>query len=300
MLHDTNSSRIPDRHSEPVTVVIPAFNEEKTVAEVIREIREHVPLARVLVIDDGSTDGTRGAAEQAGADVISHPLNKGNGACIKTALRSVPGGIVAILDGDGQHNPAELPGMLEHLERFDLVVGYRTFAQGEGSCLRNFGNVVLRRLASFLAERDIPDLTSGFRAFRHDKATAFMHLYPNGYSFPSTSTLAFIAAGFDVDFIPINVRARQSDTESKLRPFRDGFRFLQFILRIITMSNPNKIFFPVGLVMVFLGILLTIRNLILFGQFSSGVVLLLAGGMNIIFFGLVLDQFAVLLRQRRD
>ncbi|MDD3472900.1 MAG: hypothetical protein PHS86_08965, partial [Syntrophaceae bacterium] len=151
-----------------------------------------------------------------------------------------------------------------------------------------------------LSERDITDLTSGFRAFKHDIACRFMHIYPNGYSFPSTSTLSFLMSGYNVDFIPIDVKKRPSNTQSKLRPFRDGFRFLMFILRIITLANPNRIFFPTGLIMVFLGLLITIRNLILFQQFSSGAVLFLAGGINTIFFGLILDQFASLRLRERD
>jgi glycosyltransferase involved in cell wall biosynthesis len=281
-------------------VVIPAYNEEKTVAEVIRGVRQVFPEARILVIDDGSADATAQEARNEGADVISHPLNKGNGAAIKTALRNIPGGRVAVIDGDGQHDPGDLVRLLGELERYDLVVGARSFTNGDGAPLRNVGNILLRRLASFLAEQNVPDLTSGLRAFRHSVAVRFLHIYPNGYSFPSTSTLSFITAGYNVGFVPVRVRRRPAETESKLRPFRDGFRFLMFMLRIITLANPNKIFFPTGLLMVVAGIALTIRNLILFAQFSGGTVLFLAGGLNVIFFGLVLDQFASLRLQERD
>jgi glycosyltransferase involved in cell wall biosynthesis len=274
-----------------ITIVIPAYNEEKTIADVVRGVMANAPDARVLVIDDGSTDNTLKRATDAGAEVIRHPTNKGNGACLKTALRSLKGGIIAVLDADGQHDPKELPRILDQLKDFDLVVGARNFSNQEGSPLRNLGNRLLRGLASFLAERDIPDLTSGFRAFRHEVAIKFLHLYPNGYSFPSTSTLSFITAGYNVTFTPIAVNSRPVHTKSKLRPFRDGFRFIMFILRIITMTNPNKIFLPAGLIMVLMGIFLTVRNLILFQQFS---------GINIIFFGLILDQFASLRLQERD
>jgi len=289
-----------NRSEEPVTVVIPAYNEEKTVGNVIREVLRNVPDARILVIDDGSRDATARVARDAGADVISHPLNKGNGAAVKTALRAIPGGRVAILDGDGQHDPKDLGRLIAGLDDFDLVVGARSFTNDNGSLLRNFGNIFLGRLASFLAEQAIPDLTSGFRAFRHNVAVKFLHIYPNGYSFPSTSTLSFITAGYNVGFVPIEARPRPPETYSKLNPFRDGFRFIMFMLRIITLANPNKIFFPTGLVMILAGIVLTIRNLILFAQFSGGTVLFLAGGINIIFFGLVLDQFASLRLQERD
>jgi glycosyltransferase involved in cell wall biosynthesis len=283
-----------------VTIVIPAFNEEKTIADVIHRVRRSVPEARILVIDDGSSDATVQEAGSAGAEVISHPLNKGNGAAIKTALRAISGGLVAIVDGDGQHDPQYLPQLLSKLDRFDLVVGSRSFTNSEGSMLRNVGNLILRRLASFLSEQKIPDLTSGFRAFRHSVAARFLHLYPNGYSFPSTSTLSFISAGYNVAFVPIQVQHRPPETVSKLRPFRDGFNFIMFIMRIITLANPNKIFFPTGLVLVLAGIALTIRNLVLFAQFSGGTVLFLAGGINIIFFGLILDQFATLRLKERD
>jgi glycosyltransferase involved in cell wall biosynthesis len=285
---------------QEITVVIPAFNEEQTVGAVVREVLKHVPQARVLVVDDGSTDGTAREALDAGAFVVSHPLNKGNGASIKTALRSIDGGIVAIVDGDGQHDPADLPAMLEKLGEFDLVVAARSFGNGNGRPLRNTGNIFLRFLASFLAEQKIPDLTGGFRAFRHDVAIRFLHVYPNGYSFPSTSTLCFVTAGYNVGFVPTRVRDRHNDTRSKLHPFRDGLRFLQFILRIISMANPNKVFFPTGLFMVLVGLILTVRSLMLFVQFSSGGVLFLAGGINVIFFGLVLDQFASIRIQERD
>ncbi|MGB6063286.1 MAG: glycosyltransferase family 2 protein [Desulfomonilaceae bacterium] len=282
------------------TVVIPAFNEEDTIGEVVLGVRKSLPEASILVIDDGSSDSTASIAREAGAEVISHPLNKGNGAAIKTALRTINGGLVVVLDGDGQHDPEDLPTLLNGLNKYDLVVGTRSFTAKEGSMLRNIGNIILRKLASFLAEQDIPDLTSGFRAFRHHIAAKFMHIYPNGYSFPSTSTLSFITAGYNVAFMPIRARRRPAHTESKLHPFRDGFRFIMFILRIITMANPNKIFFPVGLAMVIAGIILTIRNLILFAQFSGGTVLFLAGGINIIFFGLILDQFALLRLQDHE
>jgi len=227
-------------------------------------------------------------------------LNKGNGASIKTALRAISGGAVAVIDADGQHDPWELPKLLERLGTYDMVVGARSFARGAGSILRNIGNIALSNLASFLSEQKVWDLTSGFRAFRHDKACRFLHVYPNGYSFPSTSALCFIGAGYNVDFVPVTVRPREKGAKSKLHPFRDGFRFLQLMLRIITLSNPNKLFFPAGLLMSIVGVAITVRSLILFAQFSGGAVLFLAGGVNILFFGLVLDQFASLRLQERD
>ena len=233
-----NSVGCANQADDIVTVVIPAFNEEKTIADVIHRVRQYVPEARILVIDDGSSDTTAAEAGNAGADVISHPLNKGNGAAVKTALRAIPGGRVAIVDGDGQHDAQDLPQLLRKLDQFDLVVGARSFSNGEGSVLRTVGNLLLRRLASFLSEQKIPDLTSGFRAFRHSVAARFLHLYPNGYSFPSTSTLSFISAGYNVAFVPIEARRRAPETVSKLRPFRDGFNFIMFMFRTRSSFRP--------------------------------------------------------------
>ncbi len=222
--HTDKFPRSDGPRNNMVTVVIPAYNEDKTIADVIRGVKKAVHQAEVLVIDDGSTDATARVAEEAGARVICHPLNKGNGAAIKTALRAIDGGLVAIIDGDGQHDPEMLPELLNRLDRFDLVVGARSFTVDNGSGLRNAGNIFLSKLASFLSEQRVPDLTSGFRAFRHEIATKFLHIYPNGYSFPSTSTLCFITAGFNVSFVPIRARHRAPGTNSKLHPFRDGFR----------------------------------------------------------------------------
>lgn len=285
---------------ETITVVIPAYNEEKTIGQVVRAAKASVPTAKILVIDDGSTDNTAREASLSGAEVVSHPLNKGNGAALKTAIRAINGGLVAVIDADGQHDPADLPRLLEQLSTYDLVVGSREFSESNGSFLRNLGNIILSSVASFLSEQRIPDLTSGFRAFKHEIASKFLHIYPNGYSFPSTCTLCFITSGYNVLFLPTRVSQRPPMTKSKLHPFRDGFRFLMFIMRIITLANPNKIFFPTGLGMFLVGIFFTLRSLILFAQFSSASVLFLAGGVNIIFFGLVLDQFAALRFQDRN
>ncbi len=283
-----------------VTVVIPAFNEKKTIADVINGVRRHLPLASILVVDDGSVDGTAEAAVTAGATVISHPLNKGNGASIKTAIRAVGTGVIAVIDADGQHDPADLPKLVGMLANYDLVVGARSFNSAQGLPLRNLGNRILSGLASFLSEQKISDLTCGFRVFKRDVAARFLHVYPNGYSFPSTSTLCFITAGYNVRFEPVRAKHRPTETKSNLKPFRDGFKFLTLILRIISLANPNKLFFPAGLFLLICGIILTIRNLVMFAQFSGGTVLFLAGGVNIIFFGLILDQFASLRIQERD
>lgn len=284
-------------HKASVSVIVPVYNERETVREVVQEILQcgaEDQIVEVLVVDDGSTDGTgEGLEHLPRVRVVRQPYNKGNGAAVKAGLRLAAGECVAVIDGDGQHPPADLPHLLEQLDQYDLVVGARG-ELSQTSPFRDFGNWALRRFASFLIERTIPDLTSGFRAFRRDVALEFIHLYPNRFSFPSTSTLAFIASGYSVGFVPYHSLRRKPGTHSKIRPLRDGVRFLMLILRLITLFNPQRVFLPVSALLFAIGAALTVRNLLVFDQFSVGGVLFLIVGINVFFFGLVVDQLATL------
>jgi len=280
-------------------VVIPAYNEEQAIVEIIQRVKAAAPSLQVVVVDDGSTDGTASAALQAGARVLRHPKNKGNGAAIKTAMRSLEADNLVVIDADGQHPPEAIPELLERLENFDLVIGART--QDSVSALsRRFGNYVLRRLAEYLLGVEVADLTSGFRAFNRKKALEFQHLYPNKFSFPTTITLAFFHAGYDVDFCPIKGEERKLGTKSKIRPIRDALKFMAIILRIATMSHPLRIFFPAGGAIFLAGIVWIIRNLVNFSSVSILGGMLFIVGLNIIFFGIVVDQLATMNLRRRD
>jgi glycosyltransferase involved in cell wall biosynthesis len=280
-----------------VSVIIPAYNEAKTIRDVVQEILACPAadqIAEVLVIDDGSTDGTGEDLEDLPkVRVVRQPYNKGNGAAIKTGLRMAQGDAIVVIDGDGQHPPADVPRLLEQLDRYDLVVGARG-EESQTTAFRDVGNLLLRRFASFLIEREIPDLTSGFRAFKRTLALEFIHLYPNGFSFPSTITLAFIASGYSVGFLPYHSLRRKPGTKSKIHPFSDGARFLMLITRLVTLFNPMRVFLPVSVFMALIGLAITIRNLLVFEEFSVGGVLFLIVGINVFFFGLVVDQLATL------
>jgi glycosyltransferase involved in cell wall biosynthesis len=280
-------------------VVIPAYNEEQAIIEIIQRVRAAAPSLPIVVVDDGSTDGTAGAARQAGATVLRHPKNKGNGAAVKTAMRSLEVDNLVVIDADGQHPPEAIPELLEQLEHFDLVIGART--QDSASALsRRFGNYVLRRLAEYLLGVEVKDLTSGFRAFNRQKALEFQHLYPNKFSFPTTITLSFFHAGYDVEFHPIKGEQRKLGTKSKIRPIRDALKFMAIILRIATMSHPLRIFFPVGGAIFLIGIAWILRNLVSFSSVSILGGMLFIVGLNIIFFGIVVDQLATMNLRRRD
>jgi len=276
-----------------LTVIIPAFNEGDAIHKVIGKIRELRPGAEILVIDDGSSDNTADVAAEAGARVIKHPYNKGNGAAVKTGLRNAHGEVVLLLDADGQHPPEDIDRVLAGIGRYDLVVGARV-RESESAKVRDLGNFIFNHLASYLSGHEIPDLTSGFRAMKRDLIMEFIHLLPNLYSYPTTSTLAFLKAGYNVDFVPIT--ARRGTGRSNTKILRDGVRAVVIILRRITLFAPMKIFLPVSAVLFVLGIVYGFANIFLFGinRIPNGSVLLIMSSLFIFLFGLISEQIAAM------
>src|SRR5437870_5912260 len=239
------------QESYTLSIIIPAYDEGDAIGAVIAKARALRPQAEILVVDDGSKDNTSEAARGAGARVIRHPYNKGNGAAVKRGLRNARGDVVLLLDADGQHPPEDIERVLAGIGEYDMVVGART-RDSESARVRDFGNAVFNNLASYLSGRKIPDLTSGFRAMKRDMILEFIHLLPNLYSYPTTSTLAFIKAGYNVQFVPI--RARKGTGRSNTKILRDGVRAVVTIMRMITLFAPMKIFLPVSLALFALGV----------------------------------------------
>jgi glycosyltransferase involved in cell wall biosynthesis len=227
-----------------VSVVIPAYNEAAAIGDVVSALASAGRWREILVVDDGSRDETASRAQGAGAVVVRHPYNKGNGAAVKTAIRKATGDFVLIIDGDGQHRAEDARRLASRLGEYDLVVGARSAAT-QATHVRRLGNEALNWFAGYLAGRPIPDLTSGFRAARREQLLEFLHLLPNGFSLPTTTTLAFIKAGYNVAFEP--TEARQRVGTSKVRLARDGTRFLVIILRIVTLFSPLRVFLPISL-----------------------------------------------------
>ena len=267
------------------------MNEADAIGTVVSSLRAAAPWREVLVVDDGSTDETSARARAAGACIVRHPYNKGNGAAVKTGVRRANGDFVLIIDADGQHPPEDAQRIAARLGEFDLVIGARSGAT-QATTARRLGNAVLNRFASYLTGRPIPDLTSGFRGARTECLREFLHLLPNGFSTPTTTTLAFIKAGYSVAFEPIE--ARQRSGHSKIRFAKDGTRFLLILLKIVTLFSPLRIFLPISLVSFATGSMYGIVNMIATGKIPNGAVILILFAVVVFLVGLISEQIASL------
>ena len=285
------------RAGEEVTFIVPAYNEEG-VGDVVRELRRLYPSSPVLVIDDGSSDRSADIAREAGAEVVRHPYNKGNGAAVKTGLRAARTDWVVLLDADGQHPPEEAAGLVEKLGDYDLVIGARD-ARAEVHWWRRAANAAFNRLASYLAGFPVDDLTSGFRAARRARMLEFVHLFPNGFSYPTTSTLSFLRAGYNVAFVRVHMRFRASGS-SKIHPLQDGSRFLLIILKMTTLYNPLKVFLPLSLFFAALGTVYGLWTFAVSGRFANGGVLAWMMAIFTFLVGLISEQINALRTERRD
>lgn len=274
---------------EQVSVVLPAFNEAEAIGDVVRDLAASARWHEILVVDDGSTDGTAEAAAAAGARVIRQPYNKGNGAAVKAGIRAATGDYLLIVDGDGQHKPTDAVRLTALLGEYDLVVGART-SETHASLTRRLGNAALNGLAGYLTGQAIPDLTSGFRAARLDYLREILFLLPNGFSTPTTTTLAFIKAGHSVRFEP--VEARQRTGQSKIRLSSDGVKFLVIMLRVITIYSPMRVFMPVAATAFVLGAGYAAWTIATQMHIANSSVLLIMFAVVVFLVGLVSEQIS--------
>lgn len=281
-----------------ISIILPAKNESAAIGVTVVGIRQHYPDAEVIVINDGSTDNTAEVSEAAGAKVVHHPYSKGNGAAIKTGARAASGEIIVFMDADGQHDPADIPRLLELIEQgHDMVVGARQKGS-QASVGRGLANGLYNRLASWMTGHRVEDLTSGFRAVRANKFREFLYLLPNGFSYPTTSTMAFFRAGYSVAYVPIH--AAQRIGKSHIRLLRDGARFLLIIFKIGTLFSPVKIFAPVALAMFLLASGWYGYTLYSFGRFTNMSALLYSGAVMVFLMGLISEQITALMYRGRD
>jgi glycosyltransferase involved in cell wall biosynthesis len=275
-----------------VTVIIPAFEEASAIGHVVEELRASAAWREILVIDDGSADDTSKAAAQAGARVIRHPYNKGNGAAVKTGIRNASGEYLLIVDADRQHSADDALRLTAWLGEYDLVVGARNGMKQQASAARHIGNNLLNWLASYLTGRDILDLTSGMRAARTSGLREFIHLLPNGFSTPTTTTLAFMKAGYSVRFEPITVSSRLGT--SKIKLVSDGAKFFLILLKVITVFSPLRVFLPISAAAFLLGAAYAVWTTVTRHDITDSAVLLIVLAVVIFLVGLVSEQISTM------
>ncbi len=271
------------------SIVIPAKNEEQGLLHFLPSLRELYPTAEIIVVNDGSEDGTEQVCLDAGVIVVSHPYSKGNGAAIKSGARAASGDYLVFMDGDGQHDPADVKKLLDKVaEGFDMVIGARSGLDSQASMARWSANSLYNKLASWMVNRTIEDLTSGFRAVNRKKFLSFLYLLPNGFSYPTTSTMAFFRAGYSVEYVPIVVSKRIG--KSHINILRDGVRFMLIIFKVGTLYSPLKIYFPISVGMLSLGMFIYFSTLSTGAHFSNMSSLMLLGGVIVFLIGLLSEQ----------
>lgn len=276
-----------------ISIVLPAKNEAGAISTTIKGIVQVIPTAEVIVVNDGSVDHTAHLAQTAGAKVINHPYSKGNGAAIKTGARAATGDIIVFMDADGQHDPQDITRLLEKInEGYDLVVGARQKGS-QASIGRGIANKLYNNLATYMTEHKVEDLTSGFRAVRAGKFQEFLYLLPNGFSYPTTSTMAFFRAGYSVTYIPIH--AFQRIGKSHINPLKDGIRFFLIIFKIATLFSPLKMFLPFSVVLFLIATGWYGYTLYEYNRFTNMSALLYTGSIIIFLMGLISEQVTALM-----
>ena len=279
-----------------ISIILPSRNEESGLRLILPKLKELYPEAEIIVVDDGSSDDTISICQEFKVSCHSHTYSMGNGAAIKSGARNARGDILVFMDADGQHSPESVKRLLETMDKgFDMVVGARS-ASSQASIGRTVANYIYNKFASFIVNHKVDDLTSGFRAARADKFREFLHLYPNGFSYPATSTMAFFRSGYSVTYIPIEAGKRIGNSHIKI--VKDGIRFLLILFKVGTLYSPLKIFFPVSAMFFAMGVAYYLYTYLSIGRFTNMGALLFISGMLIFLIGLVSEQITMLLYQR--
>lgn len=282
-----------------VSIIIPAYNEEDNIEELLHELIADYDY-EIIVVDDGSTDNTVVKVSAfPGIKLLRHPYNIGNGASVRRGIEAASGDVVVCMDADGQHASAEIPKLLEFIPEYDMVIGSRRMNHNVSS-FRTFGNSGLKLMAEFLSGHKIDDLTSGFRAMKKNMISDYLHIFPNRYSYPTTSVMAFLCSAKTIKYVRLDSIGKRKNGRSNIQPFRDGFRFINVMLRIIMLFHPQKVFVPISLVLFILGIIMGVRSLIFFHKIVQSSAILLVASISIFLFGLLAEQISCLVRRTHD
>lgn len=281
-----------------VSIIIPAYNESATIADIIKKIKALYPESEVIVVNDGSRDNTAEAARDAGAIVYSHPYNIGNGAAIKSGIRIASGEILVFMDGDGQHNPEDIGRMLEYFPEYDMVVGARS-KRDQVSIFRGIGNSVLNWLAGYVAKFRVQDLTSGFRAVKAEIAYNLLYLLPNTYSYPTTITLGVLRSGRSLKYVPVDINRRKRGS-SNISLFRDGVRFFMIITKICALYSPFRIFLPISFLIFLVGLSYYMYTYFTSGRFTNMSALLFTTSILVFLMGLISEQITQMRYERSE
>jgi glycosyltransferase involved in cell wall biosynthesis len=281
-----------------ISIVIPVFNEAENLAEVLAKIRAlELAQAEIIVVDDGSSDGTADIALHTGANVVRHPYNIGNGAAVKSGIRAAHGRVILLMDGDGQHKPEDIQHLLAETSNYHMVVG----ARAKGSKLRlhrNAANTIYNLLASYVTQFKVQDLTSGFRALSRRDALRFIDLLPNTFSYPTTLTLAFLRSGLTVKYVPIQTLYRAG--QSKISLITDGVRFFLIIAKIATLFSPFRVFLPVSIVFFLAGVSNYTYTYFTEHRFTNMSALMFTAAVIVFMLGLISEQIASLRMERQQ
>lgn len=283
---------------QTVSIIVPAFNEARSIEGVVAKLKTLVGHDfEIIVVDDGSTDATGEIARKAGAKLVRHPYNKGNGAAVKSGIRAAKGDVVLLIDADGQHDVSDIERLLEYLPEYDMVVGARN-AESEVAFHRKVANKVYNAFASYVTKFRIEDLTSGFRAIKRSHLQKFLYLLPNTFSYPTTITLAFLRSGYSVKYVPIRTYHREG--KSKIKVWSDGIRFFLIITKIATLFSPFRIFLPVSLVLFTLGLGYYAYTFVTEHRFTNMAMLLFTTSVMVFMMGLIAEQVAQLRFDRSE
>ena len=275
-----------------LSIIIPAKNEANNLAVLLPKIKKLYPDAELIVVDDGSSDATGDVARDNGAICVQHHISLGNGAAIKSGARAAHGRILVFLDGDGQHNPDDIEKLLNHKQNgIDMVIGARD-NKSQATPFRLIANKFYSKFASLMTGRNILDLTSGFRVVDARKFRQFLYLLPNGFSYPTTITMAFMRNGYTVDYLPI--RALKREGESKINIWKDGIRFLLIIMKIGSLFSPMRLFLPISFILFVTGVSYYAYTYMHFERFTNMSALLLTSSLLVFLIGIVSEQISSL------